>query len=295
MLKFFPAVAFSIFLSTKVALAACTVPNTLTNGTTADATQVMANFTSITGCAAPLAGPSFTGTSSFGGSVGIGTVSPSRKLVVAGVGSGYEMQVGTGTPAQSAVLDIISGHDSIAFQVWDDNNLTTPRFIVERGGNVGVGTTAPSQKLEVNGQLRVNTLASASATSLCISALTNGVLASCSSSRRYKDDIKSSVIGISAIMAMRPVTFEWKGRREKDVGLIAEDLEKISPLLVTYKDGQVEGVKYAQLSAVVIRAVQEQQEQLSALREANQENAAEIKRLHAQLRNAEVAAITAEN
>jgi hypothetical protein len=32
------------------AQAACTVPNTLTNGQTADATQVMANFTSVTNC-----------------------------------------------------------------------------------------------------------------------------------------------------------------------------------------------------------------------------------------------------
>jgi len=37
------------------ARAACTVPNTLTNGTTADATQVMANFNALTACI--VAGP----------------------------------------------------------------------------------------------------------------------------------------------------------------------------------------------------------------------------------------------
>jgi hypothetical protein len=37
-------------LPASAALAACTVPNTLTNGQTADATQVMANFNSILGC-----------------------------------------------------------------------------------------------------------------------------------------------------------------------------------------------------------------------------------------------------
>src|SRR5260221_1196948 len=57
-----PVVLFLILTASADAHAACSVPVTLTNGTTADATQVMSNFTSIAGCAAPLASPSFTGT-----------------------------------------------------------------------------------------------------------------------------------------------------------------------------------------------------------------------------------------
>ena len=84
------------------------------------------------------------------GNVGIGTTSPGRRLVVVGTGTGsYEMQVGGGSVGQSATLDVIANHDSIAFQVWDDNNLTTPKFIVQRAGNVGIGTTAPNRKLHV--------------------------------------------------------------------------------------------------------------------------------------------------
>lgn len=58
-------------------------------------------------------------------------------------------------------------------------------------------------------------------------------------------------------MLMRPVTFKWKGRDENDLGLIAEEVEKINPLFVTYERGQIEGVKYPQLTAVLVSAVKE--------------------------------------
>ena len=40
-------------------------------------------------------------------------------------------------------LDVAVGNGTKAFQVWDDNVTGTPRFIVERGGNVGIGTASP--------------------------------------------------------------------------------------------------------------------------------------------------------
>ncbi len=48
-----------------------------------------------------------------------------------------------------------------------------------------------------------------------------------------------------------------------DLGLGAEDVEKIEPLLVTYnKRGEVEGVKYDRLGVVLLNAVNEQQTQI---------------------------------
>lgn len=75
------------------AKAACSVPNPLTNGTTADAFAVMGNFTSLAGCAAPLASPSFTGNVSVGGGHIYGQAS-----------GGYLLWLGTGT-TDSVVLD----------------------------------------------------------------------------------------------------------------------------------------------------------------------------------------------
>ena len=52
-----------------------------------------------------------------------------------------------------------------------------------------------------------------------------------------------------------------------DLGLGAEDVAAIEPLLVTYNaKGEVEGVKYDRLGVVLINAVNEQQAEISELR-----------------------------
>ena len=80
--KLIPALAIVILCSSKAFAACPTYSYTLTNGTTADATQVMANFNDVVTCMAPLASPHFTG------SVGIGTTSPIGFLNLSGTDSG---------------------------------------------------------------------------------------------------------------------------------------------------------------------------------------------------------------
>jgi hypothetical protein len=140
---------------------------------------------------------------------------------------------------------------------------TTPLVYIAPSGKVGIGTTSPAQALEVNGEVKVDTFASASATTVC----QNGnVLSTCSSSIRYKEQIKPAPFGLNEIMQMRPITFKWRGRDEDDFGLVAEEVEKVNPLFVTYARGQIEGVKYPQLTAVLIKAVQEQQAEIDELK-----------------------------
>ena len=48
-----------------------------------------------------------------------------------------------------------------------------------------------------------------------------------------------------------------------DLGLGAEDVEAIEPLLVTYNaKGEVEGVKYDRIGVVLVNAVKEQQKMI---------------------------------
>jgi hypothetical protein len=132
------------------------------------------------------------------------------------------------------------------------------------GGDVGIGTTSPNDKLEVNGVIRVNALGAAGGTQLCRN-LSNQI-SSCSSSLRYKTNVAPFSSGLPFIKQLRPITFDWKQGGVRDVGFGAEDIAKISPLFVTYNEKrEVEGVKYDRLSVVFVNAFHEQQSQIENL------------------------------
>ena len=61
-------------------------------------------------------------------------------------------------------------------------------------------------------------------------------LGTTTSSRRFKDDIKSMDKASEAILALKPVTFHYKKEIDpsgiSQFGLVAEDVEKVNPDLV---------------------------------------------------------------
>ncbi len=140
-------------------------------------------------------------------------------------------------------------------------------------GSVGIGTTAPGQKLEVNGKVKIDSFGSATASTVC---QLSGVLSSCSSSIRYKENVKDADFGLRQVQQLRPVTFKWRGRDENDFGFIAEEVAKIDPLFATYKDGHIEGVTYPQLTAILAKAIQEQQAEIDRLIAVNGKQSAEL-------------------
>ena len=128
--------------------------------------------------------------------------------------------------------------------------------------DVGIGTTAPQDRLDVNGIIRVSTLGAAGSTALCQNSFNQ--ISTCSSSLRYKTNIAPFGTGLNLIRQLRPISYDWKAGGMHDVGFGAEDVAKINPLFVTYnKEGQVEGVKYDRLSTVFVNAFNEQQTQIT--------------------------------
>ena len=127
--------------------------------------------------------------------------------------------------------------------------------------NVGIGTTTPLDRLHVEGIIRVGSLGAAGSTSLCRNA--NEQISTCSSSLRYKTNISPFLSGLNLITRLQPISFTWKDGAMRDLGLGAEDVEKVEPLLVTYNaKGEVEGVKYDRVAVVLLNAVREQQIQI---------------------------------
>lgn len=112
--------------------------------------------------------------------------------------------------------------------------------------------------------LRVSVTQSGS-TSVCRTG-SPGYFAICSSLKKYKKDIKDLQAGISTVEKLRPVTFTWKQDDMKDLGFIAEEVYEVDPVLIEYNDkGEIEGVKYRQITALLAKAIQEQQDQITQL------------------------------
>ena len=77
------------------------------------------------------------------------------------------------------------------------------------------------------------------------------------SSRRFKDEIKPMEQTSEVIYGLKPVSFRYKPEieptRPVGFGLIAEDVEKISPDLVTRGgDGKVNSVRYDAVNAMLL-------------------------------------------
>lgn len=67
-------------------------------------------------------------------------------------------------------------------------------------------------------------------------------------------------IALNLINQLKIREFDWKSDDKHDIGLIAEEVEKILPEAVWYKDGKIEGLKPLTLIALLVKAIQELEE-----------------------------------
>jgi hypothetical protein len=91
---------------------------------------------------------------------------------------------------------------------------------------------------------------------------------------KLKKNVEDLNYGLKDVLNIRPVSFDWKEKRngKHDIGFIAQEIEKIIPEVVSEVDTlnseeKHKTVDYAKLTSVLIKAVQEQQEQINELKE----------------------------
>ena len=87
-----------------------------------------------------------------------------------------------------------------------------------------------------------------------------GQLGMMMSSARYKRDIHDMDEASSNLMKLRPVTFRYKDDPQgiKQYGLVAEEVARVYPELVSYDHGKVESVHYLTLTAMLLNELQKQ-------------------------------------
>jgi hypothetical protein len=97
---------------------------------------------------------------------------------------------------------------------------------------------------------------------------------------RLKQNVTGLPYGLDGVRRLRPVAFTWKDSADdrQHYGLIAQEVREVLPEIVTGGDGDndILGMNYSELVPVLVKAVQEQQEEIDS-------QAAQIAALEARL------------
>jgi len=210
------------------------------------------------------------------GNVGVGTTNPTYRLEVQGPNiqmlvngvpnatDGY-IAVNAPTANQAGILLQNNGSDrwyffrdssdSLGYTSYDGTTYNR-RMTMQLGGNVGIGLTGPGYKLDVNGDVNIaaaNVLRFGG-TQVCASAGCTAV-----SDRRLKEDIQPLEDSLDNILKLQGVSYNWidkeKYGQSQQIGLIAQDLEKVYPqAVITDSKSGLKSVAYDHLVAPLIEA-----------------------------------------
>ena len=113
-----------------------------------------------------------------------------------------------------------------------------------------------------------------------------------SSDIRWKKDIQPLQSSLEKVSSLQGVTYEWKMdefpnlglTKGRQIGLIAQDVEKELPELVSQDKDGYKAVSYTKLTAVLVEAVKELKTQNQAQKEALKKQQAEIEELRSMLK-----------
>lgn len=210
-----------------------------------------------------------------GGSVGVGTNTISSTLTVGNTGgtiageitlnpSSTQYEGGQVTLKKSIlgstadwIIDQYGTSSSDARMRIFNSLAESNGIAILENGNIGMGLTNPTVRLQVNGDIIANSIAG-------------------SSDIRFKQNIRPIANALQKVKSIRGVYFNWNQNAfpeknfgsQDEIGFIAQELEKIVPEVVTKDKTKEEfrSVKYDKIVALLVEAIKEQQNQIDSLK-----------------------------
>jgi len=85
------------------------------------------------------------------------------------------------------------------------------------------------------------------------------------SALKYKKDITPISESIQGLRGMQGVYFTRKDDESRQIGFIADEVYSVFPELVKLKDGEVDGLQYQRITAILVEAIKELDDRLRKL------------------------------
>ena len=160
-----------------------------------------------------------------------------------------------------AYITTAAVNSNLILQQWADTKLA-------------LGSITPTQKLDIDGQIRIRGGSPVIGRVLTTSA--DGTASwqdvpNPASDRRLKKNIIPIKYGLKEVLQFIPVNYQMKSTEIKQVGFIAQDVQKIVPELVTGIEGDLSkgenlAIAYGNMTAILTKAIQEQQLMIEELK-----------------------------
>ena len=186
-----------------------------------------------------------------GGNVGIGTISPATQLEISNINDNpatlrlssdladgdlvgaiisFSNDAGGGG-VQGRIENVSTEDDTTVFKFYTDNT-SSPSMTLFDSGNMTIAGTL-TQNSDV----------------------------------RLKENIKPIESALDKVKQMQGVEFNKINSSTKEIGVVAQEIEKIIPELVLEDKEGIKSVAYGNITAVLIEAIKEQQKQIEELKQ----------------------------
>jgi hypothetical protein len=221
--------------------------------------------------------------------VGIGDPNPTTQLHVAAPGShpGLKVETEEGTTlraeahATGGILASFGGYGR--FEI-DADGIRAGRLSMLENGFVGLGAFTPQDRLHVEGDVRAK----------CYKDVSGMPVAGiCPSDERLKRNIVPFAPALERIVRLQPVQFDWRADEFPELhlgsartrGLVAQQVEKVFPEMVSTDPSGLKAVNYSEVSMLLLQAIRELKAENDSLRH-------ELRRLDRRLQAGLAAAAT---
>jgi len=227
---------------------------TVANARTTAATANGASTIVLRGASGEFAAGAITGTSFTGSGSGLTSIPNSATTAASANGAStiVTRDANGSFTANVGTFTTVAGTLSTAAQT----NITSVGSLGSTQiSSLGVGTAASG----TTGEIRA----------------TNNVTAFYSSDERLKDNVQVITNALAKVLQIRGVEFDWNNLtepedgyfvRKHDIGVIAQEVEKVLPEVVAIRENGIKAVKYDRIVPLLIEAIKELKAEVDALK-----------------------------